>query len=96
MPCGAGEELARFAAGPAAAPARQQLAVHRVDADLLLQPGEVEDIAGGIEVERVGLGDPGPLGEEAALGVEDLDAVIGAVAHPDAVLVSPRARRVTG
>ena len=84
---GAGCELAGFVAGLGAAPVAEELAVERPDADALFELGDVDDFAIGVEVDGVGFEEAGALLKEVAVGVEELDAVVGAVADPDAVVL---------
>ena len=83
---GAGFEFARFVAGLGAAPVAEEVAVEGPDADALFELGDVDDFAIGVEVDGVGFEEAGALLEEVAVGVEELDAVVGAVADPDAVV----------
>ena len=53
----------------------------------MLKLGDVDDFAIGVEVDGVGLEKASALFEEVAVGVEELDAVVGAVADPDAVVL---------
>ena len=84
---GAGCELAGFVAGLGAAPVAEELAAEGPDADALFELGDVDDFAIGVEVDGIGFEEAGAFLEEVAVGVEELDAVVGAVADPDAVVL---------
>ena len=84
---GAGCELAGFVAGLGAAPVAEELAVEGPDADALLELGDVDDFAAGVKVDGIGFEETGALFEEVAVGVEELDAVVSAVADPDAIIL---------
>ena len=83
---GTGFEFAGFVAGLGAAPVAEEFAVEGPDADALLEFGDVDDFAIGVEVNGIGFEQAGAFLKEVAVGVKELNAVIGAVADPNAIV----------